>query len=276
MIRQAYFAAGCFWGTEKMFSLVEGVVKTECGFINSSEDNPSYAEVCEGKTGAREAVKVSFDDEKISLAKLLYLFFSVVDTTTKDQQGNDRGSQYQAGLYYEDDKTGLEMQEYIELEKLRHGKFFVEFKRAENFFPAEEKHQRYLEKNPGGYCHIGPASFELAKKLGSIGEIEDAKEYSEISPEDALRMKEENHSTVILDVRANSELSSGYIRDAVNIPLNRLPSIDSRLKNDNILVYCHSGRRSELACKFLIKQGFKRVYDLGGIIYWPFEKLNDL
>lgn len=274
MLRQAYFAAGCFWGTEKMFSLVKGVAETECGYINPNRENPSYKEVCSGETGAREAVRVKFDDEQISLEKLLYLFFSVVDTTTPNQQGHDKGEQYQAGLYFEDEKSLAQIQEYLELERLRHGEFFIELEKAVLFCPAEEYHQKYLQKNADGYCHIGLNAFDTARRLHEISTPSDIKEYSEITPEAALQMKEDNRSTLILDVCSNGEFEKKHIRDAVNIPLNRLPTIDKRLINDNILVYCYSGGRSEMACKFLIKQGFKRVFDLGGIIYWPFEVIE--
>ena len=135
-------AGGCFWGMETLLRSLPGVLDTAVGYANGdSEAHASYQIVCTGLTGFREAVRVRYDADVIPLKQLLFVFFAAVDPTQYHRQGADVGSQYQSGVYWIDP-----------------GDFCTELTPLKNFFRAEEYHQRYLEKNPGGYCHISPAT----------------------------------------------------------------------------------------------------------------------
>lgn len=158
-------AGGCFWGVEKYLSLIPGVLETETGYANGKTTNPSYELVCRDHTGHAEAVKVIYDSDQISLKQLLERFFEVIDPTSVNQQGNDRGEQYRTGIYY----TQPEAFEVIrmaldELQKRYAKKIVVEALPLNNYSTAEEYHQRYLDRNPSGYCHIPSISFERAKR----------------------------------------------------------------------------------------------------------------
>ena len=127
-----YLAGGCFWGMEQLMQSIPGVIDAESGYANGTcEADADYKTVCKGETGFRETVRVEYDPEQVSLDALLLAYFYVIDPTVQNRQGNDRGSQYQTGVY----------------------------------FPAEEYHQNYLEKNPNGYCHIPRAEMELFSRL---------------------------------------------------------------------------------------------------------------
>lgn len=165
MEKTIYLAGGCFWGTEKYLSLIPGVVNTEVGYANGKTENPTYEEVCHDNTGHAETVKVTYDAEYLSLRELLTRFFRVIDPTSVNRQGNDTGVQYRTGIYYTqpDDKTEISSALH-DLQTQYEKPLAVEEKILENFYPAEEYHQKYLDKNPGGYCHIPVRAFEMAKE----------------------------------------------------------------------------------------------------------------
>lgn len=160
-----YLAGGCFWGMEKLMRSLPGVVNVTAGYANGNKTNPTYEEVCSGTTHFRETVKVDYDPAKVSLATVLYAFYSVIDPTIANKQGNDIGSQYQTGVYYTDLESKAIVEKVAEVESKRYAKFKVENKPLENFYPAEAYHQQYLDKNPGGYCHISPAAFQRVAAL---------------------------------------------------------------------------------------------------------------
>ena len=165
-IRTIYLAGGCFWGTEHFLGLVHGVQSTEVGYANSRVPNPSYREVCTGKTGAAETVKVEYDAAEVSLPFLLSLYYQTIDPTSLNKQGNDRGTQYRTGIYYtEPSQLPLIEKSLAELQAHYSKPLAIEVGPIENFYPAEEYHQDYLDKNPGGYCHINPGLFKLAKEV---------------------------------------------------------------------------------------------------------------
>lgn len=114
MKKKIYFAGGCFWGTQAYFSLLRGVVNTQCGYSNGTAKNPTYEDVCRGNTGHAETVMIEYDDSMIKLDKLLTEFFKTINPTTKNRQGNDIGSQYRSGIYYVDDADINTIQEFIE------------------------------------------------------------------------------------------------------------------------------------------------------------------
>ena len=161
-----YLAGGCFWGMEQLMQSIPGVLDAESGYANGTcEEDADYQTVCKGDTGFRETVRVEYDPERVSLDALLLAYFYVIDPTVENRQGNDRGSQYQTGVYYTNDKAKETVERIAGIERGRSEKFFVEVGPLKNYYPAEEYHQDYLEKNPNGYCHIPRAEIELFSKL---------------------------------------------------------------------------------------------------------------
>lgn len=153
-IKQIYLAGGCFWGTEAFMQRIRGVVNAEVGYANGNSLNPSYQDVCNG-SGHAEVVKVTFDAEKISLTKLLDYYFKVIDPVSINRQGNDEGVQYRTGIYYVDTADEAIIREALaNLQRNYKQPLAVENLPLEHYFPAEEYHQDYLDKNPNGYCHI--------------------------------------------------------------------------------------------------------------------------
>ena len=165
-MKTIYLAGGCFWGTQKFFDQFEGVIRTEVGYANGPETVPSYEDVC-ADSGHAETVRVDYDETKISLTKLLEYYFMVIDPVSVNRQGHDSGIQYRTGIYYTEDSQLEEIRaEYSRQEKAAGASFAVEVQPLRYFYPAEEYHQKYLDKNPGGYCHIPPKYFQLSKDSG--------------------------------------------------------------------------------------------------------------
>lgn len=159
-----YLAGGCFWGTDHFFSLVPGVVDTEAGYANSNIPNPTYREVCTGKTGAAETVKVVYDTDSVTLPFLLNLYYKTIDPSSLNKQGNDVGTQYRTGIFYTDSLELPAIEKSIaELQKSYTQPLAIEVAPLKNFYPAEDYHQDYLYNNPGGYCHINPSLFRRVR-----------------------------------------------------------------------------------------------------------------
>ncbi|QWW19674.1 peptide-methionine (S)-S-oxide reductase MsrA [Schaalia sp. 19OD2882] len=165
--RTITLAGGCFWGTEKLFSLVRGVTNTQVGYANGPAEGPvTYEQVCAG-SGHAEAVRVDYDPQVVSLATLVDLFFDTIDPFAVNRQGNDRGVQYRSGIYVQDQGDLAEVAALVAALEQRLGASPVatEVAPLRNFHPAEDHHQDYLDKNPLGYCHLGPAAFAKAKAI---------------------------------------------------------------------------------------------------------------
>jgi peptide-methionine (S)-S-oxide reductase len=156
-IQQAVFAMGCFWGAEQLFWQLPGVYTTAVGYSGGFTPNPTYEEVCSGSTGHAEAVLVAFDPTKISYEELLRHFWEGHDPTQGMRQGNDMGTQYRSAIYWFDDaqRATAEASRDMYAERLKargYGEITTEIANAGPFYYAEEYHQQYLHKNPGGYC----------------------------------------------------------------------------------------------------------------------------
>ena len=152
-------AGGCFWGMEKLLRSLNGVLDATVGYANGdSAEHANYETVCTGLTGFREAVRVTYNADLMSLKHLLFVFFAAVDPAQYHRQGADVGSQYQSGVYWIDPADEQTVRAVAAIEAAPRPDFCTELKPLENFYGAEEYHQRYLEKNPGGYCHISPAT----------------------------------------------------------------------------------------------------------------------
>ena len=154
MEREIYLAGGCFWGVQKFFDQFDGVIRTEVGYANGPDRAPSYEEVC-ADSGHAETVKITYDESRITLTRLLDLYFQIIDPLSVNRQGHDEGIQYRTGIYWTDENQVPEIGARVAAEEKKIGqKLAVETGRLINFFSAEEYHQKYLDKNPGGYCHI--------------------------------------------------------------------------------------------------------------------------
>ena len=159
-IETAIFGMGCFWGAERLFWQLEGVHTTAVGYAGGFTPNPSYDEVCSGRTGHTEAVLVAFDPARVSYEELLRTFWEGHDPTQGMRQGNDIGTQYRSAVYTTTDAQRAAVEEsrrrYQErLAAAGHGEITTEVRDAPLFFYAEDYHQQYLAKNPGGYCGLG-------------------------------------------------------------------------------------------------------------------------
>ena len=165
MGKEIYLAGGCFWGAEAYFKNIPGVTSTEVGYANGRTDNPSYEEVCQMNTGHAEAVKVVYEDDRTGLPFLLEQYYDIINPLSLNRQGNDIGTQYRTGIYFTDpEDEGIIIESIRELQKKFERRIAIEVKPLDNYYKAEEYHQKYLDKNPGGYCHIGSEKFEQAKK----------------------------------------------------------------------------------------------------------------
>lgn len=182
--KEIYLAGGCFWGTEHFMSLVRGVESTEVGYANSIVPSPTYRQVCTGRTDAAETVKVVYDADSVSLPFLLDLYYKTIDPTSENRQGNDVGTQYRTGIYYTDDADRPVVEESLHrLSRQYVMPLAVEVERLRNFYPAEEYHQDYLDRNPGGYCHIDPSLFRLAREARDTSMESGRRSY--VKPDDA-------------------------------------------------------------------------------------------
>jgi len=159
-----YLAGGCFWGTEKLMQSIDGVVEATSGYANGEEGvTPDYYSVSD--TGFKETVRVEYRQDTVSLDAILFAYFRSIDPTLTNRQGNDQGTQYQVGIYWTDDTTKETVLRIAEVEKGRYDTFAVEIEPLKNFYNAEDYHQDYLTKNPGGYCHVSIEEIQLAEHM---------------------------------------------------------------------------------------------------------------
>jgi peptide-methionine (S)-S-oxide reductase len=169
-LETATLATGCFWCTEAIFNRLKGVSSVVSGYASSKVANPSYQAVCSGKTGAAEAVQITFDPSVISYDKLLEIFWHVHDPTTLNRQGNDVGTQYRSGIYYQNDeqkRIALASKEAIDKSGTYRKPVVTEIEPFTNFYPAEDYHQEYYDRNPyQPYCMavIDPKVRKLLKE----------------------------------------------------------------------------------------------------------------
>ena len=153
----ATLAGGCFWGVEELFREMPGVIKTTVGYSGGTVENPTYNIVRTGRSGHAESIEIVFDPTKVSYEDILEYFFRLHDPTTPNQQGNDVGSQYRSAIFFHDDRqraTAEEVKQRVQESGKWRRPVVTEIVPAGRFYSAEEYHQDYLQKNPGGYtCH---------------------------------------------------------------------------------------------------------------------------
>ena len=190
-MKEIYFAGGCFWGVEHFFKGVDGVVNTTPGYANGALDNPSYEQVYTDKTGHAETVKVEYNPEKVSLQQLTRLFFAIIDPESLNRQGHDEGTRYRTGIFYTADADKPAIKEVFDTIP---GKVVTELEPLRRFFPAEEYHADYLDKNPQGYCHLPLKAFRYLRlyqdlKLVLADETDEIARMSQISAYIQERMR---------------------------------------------------------------------------------------
>ncbi len=160
-IKTIYLAGGCFWGMQKFFDQFEGVLRTVVGYANGPDVPPTYEDVC-SDSGHAETICIEYDESRISLKEILKDYFMVIDPLSVNRQGEDQGIQYRTGIFYTEEIQLSEIMSVFKAEEKKAGsKLAVIVEPLKNFFSAEEYHQKYLEKNPGGYCHIPERFFHM-------------------------------------------------------------------------------------------------------------------
>jgi peptide-methionine (S)-S-oxide reductase len=172
----ADFALGCFWGEEKLFWEQPGVIVTAVGYQGGTTPNPTYNEVCSGRTGHAESVRVVYDPARITYEQLLKLFWEAHDPTQGYRQGNDVGTQYRSAIYTHTDaqaaaaRASRDMYQ-LELSKAGYGQITTEIQPAPEFYFAEDYHQQYLAKNPNGYCPVHATGVKLAGPIVKVEQV---------------------------------------------------------------------------------------------------------
>lgn len=166
--KKAILAGGCFWGMQDLFRKRPGVIKTRVGYTGGSTNNPRYEDITTGTTGHAESIEITYDDAQTDFRALLEFFFQMHDPTTKDRQGNDRGSQYRSAIFYTDEeqkRIAAKLIKEINDAGFLPGPVVTEIVPALPFYPAEQEHQDYLERYPHGYtCHFVRSHWALPKK----------------------------------------------------------------------------------------------------------------
>lgn len=165
MRKDIYLAGGCFWGAEHFFKQIAGVILTEVGFANGHTPEPTYEEVYTDTTGYAETVHIRYDSGRVGLSFLLRMFFKAIDPTSHNKQGEDEGTRYRTGIYYTDPGDLATIRFVFDEVQCRYAvPLAVEVEPLQNFFRAEEYHQDYLDKHPGGYCHLPAELFRFARE----------------------------------------------------------------------------------------------------------------
>lgn len=165
---KATFAGGCFWGMEKYFAQIDGVSETRVGYTGGRIGNPNYELVCTGLTGHAEAIEITYDPSKVSYDDFLEFFFMHHDPTTLNRQGPDVGSQYRSAIFYhskEQEEAAKKAKDLLGKAGIFKNRIVTEIQSAGEFYTAEDYHQKYLQKNPHGYCSIQLQSKKISEVL---------------------------------------------------------------------------------------------------------------
>lgn len=154
-MKKIWLGGGCFWGVEAYFQQIKGVMDTTVGYGQGTFPQPTYEQVCSGLTGHAEVCEVTYDEKVLSLEQVLEHLFRIIDPTTLNRQGPDRGTQYRTGIYYSTEEEEAIIKAFLqEKQDLFAAPIVVEVEQVKNFYPAESYHQDYLQKVPHGYCHV--------------------------------------------------------------------------------------------------------------------------
>jgi len=217
VVEEIWLAGGCFWGVEAYMARIDGVIDVTSGYANGNTQNPRYNDVLAG-SGHAETVHVTYNTNRVSLEELLIYFFKVVDPTSLNKQGNDRGISYRSGIYYKNEKDVPIIQRVMEKEQERYIKSIVtEVEQLDGFYLAEAYHQDYLEKNPDGYCHI---DFKRLEEEVIIVNAEDYKKLSDLEikeklTDEAYKVTQENGTETAFSTENWDNYAPGLYVDVV-------------------------------------------------------------
>ena len=190
---EIYLAGGCFWGVEGYFKKIPGVLDTSVGYANGNTSDTNYEKIA--SPGHSETVKIFYDKDKVSLQDILEYYFRIIDPTSVNKQGNDVGSQYRTGIYYTNENDKLIIDEILRQKQENYKKkIAVEAEPLKNFVLAEDYHQDYLDKNPGGYCHINISLANKPLYSKSIGINKDKNTLKDKLTEDQYKVTQENET----------------------------------------------------------------------------------
>lgn len=168
-MKKIVLAGGCFWGVEEYYRRLKGIKSTRVGYAQGITENPSYQDVCSGKTNHAEVVELTYDEQVLPLSKILEHLFRFIDPTMLNQQGHDVGTQYRVGVYYDDEADAQIVRDFIKANQHHYRKPIVlEVQKLGIFYDAEAYHQKYLIKNPGGYCHVNLNLIRIAEMKEKI------------------------------------------------------------------------------------------------------------
>lgn len=161
-MKKIVVAGGCFWGVEEYYRRLKGIEATRVGYAQGITENPSYQDVCTGKTKHAEVAELTYDETVLPLTKILEHLFRIIDPTSLNKQGHDIGTQYRVGVYFIDPMDEPVIRDYVATKQKDYARPIVlEIEKLGLFYDAETYHQKYLIKNPGGYCHV---NMSLIKK----------------------------------------------------------------------------------------------------------------
>ncbi len=179
VLKDIYYAGGCFWGVEEYFSRIPGVAEATVGYANGKTEKPSYEDVCTGATGHAETVRVRYDPSEVSLSTLTEQFFKIINPVSMNRQGNDVGSQYRTGVYFTDPADQRTVRAVMDKVQTQYKEpLAVELLPLTVYYLAEDYHQDYLKKNPRGYCHISFASLKDLPKKEAAAAVVDPSNYA--------------------------------------------------------------------------------------------------
>ncbi len=188
-LHEIYYAGGCFWGVESYFSQIPGVYDVTVGYANGTTENPTYEEVCSHTTGHAETIHVRYDPSLVSLKTLTEHFFKIIDPLSVNRQGNDIGDQYRTGIYYTDENDLKTLESVMDAEQKKYDSpIAVELLPLTGYYLAEEYHQDYLVKNPGGYCHVDFSGLAEFKDQGRPAPSIDPSAYT-VPSDDELKKR---------------------------------------------------------------------------------------
>lgn len=258
MKEKAIFAAGCFWGVQMKFDETPGVIATRVGYTGGSIPNPSYEMVCRKDTGHAEAIEITYDADVINFDNLLDVFFALHDPTTKDRQGPDIGSQYRSAVFYlSEDQKNQALNKIKELNgtNIFRNSIVTEVTVATEFYPAEEYHQKYLEKNGGGSCHV--CSNITLLKTDSLADAEWRKK---LTPEQYTVLRQKGTERPFTGKHLNNKEDGTYVCAACGHPIFESvdkfdsgcgwPSFDKAISGSIHLTsdFSHGMVRTEVTC----------------------------
>lgn len=205
-----YLAGGCFWGLEAYFERIDGVVDAVSGYANGNTKHPSYEEVVHHNTGHAETVAVTYDPARLSLSDILQYYFRVIDPTSLNKQGNDRGTQYRTGVYYTDTADAVIIRDALAQEQKKYSKpLVVEHEPLQGFYEAEAYHQDYLAKNPNGYCHIDISKADIPLEPEPVQPSEISIDPTRYHKPDAVTLRE-RLSAMAFDVTQNNATERAF------------------------------------------------------------------